>query len=167
MMDHLIFFILINLSPIIPIGLGFIGLLVYTFAAFIPVYGTIAKPASVLLFCFAIFLQGMIYGAGVLDDVVHDLQQAKDKIAKIEKEGKQITHEVEIQYVDRVKTIKEKGDEIIKYVDRYITDEDNISCKLPNSFHSLLNHAADNKVPDPIQQINGATSITIEKNSSR
>ena len=56
--------------------------------------------------------------------------------AKIKEVEVQVVKEnvrIETKYVDKVRTVKEKGDEIIRYVDREIVKFDD-TCKLPNEF---------------------------------
>lgn len=67
--------------------------------------------------------------------------------------GKQaeVTTKVVTQYIDRVQTIKVKGDTIIKEVPTYVTEVDNARCPIPVSFGMLWNEAnnAGNEVPVP------------------
>lgn len=86
-----------------------------------------------------------------------ELQKKNDEIAKINEEAKDITEQVVIKYVYRDKIIKEKGDEIVKY----ITKENDASCDLHNSTIELLNAAAKNDLPNPTRAVD-ATSSGVE-----
>jgi len=53
------------------------------------------------------------------------------------------------QYVDRVQTIREKGDTIIKEVTRYVPAQADAACVVPLGFVRLHDAAAAGAVPDP------------------
>jgi hypothetical protein len=92
-----------------------------------------------------------------------ELDKKNAEIAKINEEAKDITQQVVIKYVYRDKIIKEKGDEIIKYV----TKENDASCDLHNSTIELLNAAAKNNLPDAARSVDATSSgvelSTVEK----
>ncbi len=56
-----------------------------------------------------------------------------------------VTEQVEIRYVDRVVTVRERGDVIIRKVPVYIPVD---SCNLPGGFRLLHDAAATNAIPD-------------------
>lgn len=91
-----------------------------------------------------------------------ELDKKNQEIIKINETAKDITNQVEIKYVYRDKIIKEKGDEIIKYVN---TKNDS-DCNLHNSTIELLNSAAKNNLPDPTRATNetsaGVNFSTVE-----
>lgn len=53
------------------------------------------------------------------------------------------------QYVDRVQTIREKGDTIIKEVTRYVPAQADAACVVPHGFVRLHDAAAVGAVPNP------------------
>lgn len=53
------------------------------------------------------------------------------------------------QYVDRVQTIRLKGDTIIKEIPRYVPVQADASCVVPHGFVRLHDAAATGTVPDP------------------
>lgn len=53
------------------------------------------------------------------------------------------------EYVDRVQTIREKGDTIIKEVTRYVPAQADAACVVPHGFVRLHDAAAAGAVPDP------------------
>lgn len=53
------------------------------------------------------------------------------------------------QYVDRVQTIREKGDTIIKEVTRYVPAQADAACLVPLGFVRLHDAAAAGTVPNP------------------
>ncbi|WP_052477627.1 hypothetical protein, partial [Ralstonia solanacearum] len=53
------------------------------------------------------------------------------------------------QYVDRVQTIRLKGDTIIKEIPRYVPIQADAACVVPRGFVRLHDAAATGSVPDP------------------
>ncbi|WP_057395573.1 hypothetical protein, partial [Ralstonia solanacearum] len=53
------------------------------------------------------------------------------------------------QYVDRVQTIRLKGDTIIKEIPRYVPIQADAACVVPRGFVRLHDAAAAGSVPDP------------------
>ena len=113
-----------------------------------------------------VFLMGLsIFFLGISfsdTEFKKELDKKNQEIAKINESAKDITVQTEIKYVYRDKIIKEKGDEIIKYVNTK-TDSD---CNLHNSTIELLNSAAKNNLPDPTRATNetsaGVNFSTVE-----
>ena len=61
-------------------------------------------------------------------------------------------------YIDRIQVVKEKGNEIVKYINK----ESDSKCELPNSFVVLHDAAAKNELPDPSRASNaGASDIKL------
>ena len=116
---------------------GLIGLLV---SKFIPsYYRTAAQALSVALFVVGVFM------VGAITDNEAWLARVKDMELQIKEVEVQVVKEnvrVETKYVDRVKTVKEKGEEVIRYIDREIIKYDE-TCKLPSEFILILNKAAE------------------------
>ena len=116
---------------------GIVGLLV---SRFIPsYYKTAAQALSVALFVVGVFM------VGAITDNEAWLARVKEMEGKIKEVEVQIVKEnvrVETKYVDRVQIVKQKGEEIVRYVDREIVKYDD-SCKLPNEFIVILNKAAE------------------------
>ncbi len=72
----------------------------------------------------------------------------KARVAQLEKEAAeaqaksgQVTVETVTKYVDRTKIIREKGNDIVRYVDREVIKIDE-NCKLPVEVPKLHNSAA-------------------------
>mgnify|MGYP006279875363 CR=1 FL=1 len=70
------------------------------------------------------------------------------KIAQLEAESSKETVKVVTKYVTKVQEVERNGQEIIKYVPQYISDNANRNCTIPNSFVVLHDSAAKNQVPD-------------------
>ncbi|MGA4418658.1 hypothetical protein ACI2UY_00590 [Ralstonia nicotianae] len=63
--------------------------------------------------------------------------------------GAQVSTVTVTQYVDRVQTIRLKGDTIIKEIPRYVPIQADASCVVPRGFVRLHDAAAAGAVPDP------------------
>jgi hypothetical protein len=116
---------------------GIVGLLV---SRFIPsYYKTAAQALSVALFVVGVFM------VGAITDNEAWLARVREMEGKIKEVEVQVVKEnvrVETKYVDRVQIVKQKGEEIVRYVDREIVKYDD-SCKLPDEFIVILNKAAE------------------------
>lgn len=66
---------------------------------------------------------------------------AKNK--ELETQAEKITVKEVVKYVDRIKYIQGKTDQIIKEVPVNITKEDNASCEIPKGFITLHNRAVN------------------------
>jgi len=101
-----------------------------------------------------LLLAGALYGhlrfnAGQADiQSKWDAQKAKDaaEIARLRLESGKVTERVVTKYVDRVQTIKVKGDTIVQKVPVYISRD---LPELPPAFRWLHDHAAQGTVPGP------------------
>lgn len=101
-----------------------------------------------------LFCCGLLYGhwrfnAGQADiQSKWDAQKAKDaaEIARLRLESGKVTERVVTKYVDRVQTIKVKGDTIVQKVPVYISRD---LPELPPAFRWLHDHAAQGAIPGP------------------
>lgn len=71
--------------------------------------------------------------------------------ARLETQGEKITVKYVTKYVDRIKIVKEKGNEILVKVPVYITEKSDAGCVINHGFRVLHDSAAANtpEVPDP------------------
>jgi flagellar biosynthesis component FlhA len=98
---------------------GVIGLIAGFVLGFIPVIGKYKLPIqiiSILLFALGVYLEG-----GLANDKEWQakVKEAEAKAARAEAEAAKKNTELQAALNDKGKVIKEKGDTIIKYVDRY------------------------------------------------
>ena len=129
-----------------------ITLLMSTLFSAIPFIGRYAKLIQVVS---AIVLVVSTYIAGAISNQAEwqtKILEQSVEIAELKAREAVVTTEVVTKYIDKIRIIKEKGNEIIKY----ITTESDNKCDLPNSFSVLHNAAAKNELPDPA----GATDAT-------
>jgi hypothetical protein len=124
---------------------------------FISTYRVIIQPIG------AIFLLGGIW----LNGANYYYNSVREEIARIEKESKEATARVEKEYQEKLAQTKQRGDTIVKYVDKYITKESDTKCVIPNNFVILHDSAAHSKVPDSARLTNenpsGVTLSTTAK----
>jgi len=115
---------------------------------------------GIMLMGTSIFLLGISFSD---TEFKKEIDKKNAEIAKINESAKDITNQVEIKYVYRDKIIKEKGDEIIKYV----STKNDADCNLHNSTIELLNAAAKNDLPNPTRSVDATSSgvelSTVEK----
>lgn len=101
------------------IAAGITGIVAGWLGKWIPFYGKYAKilkPLGIVLLVLGVWLRGgydveMAWRAKVAE------MEAKVKLA--EEQSKQANTEIKKEIVEKTKVIKEKGDTIVKYVDRY------------------------------------------------
>jgi energy-coupling factor transporter transmembrane protein EcfT len=105
------------------IALALLGVLVlaafllrYIPLPFLYVYKTPIQLGSIALIIFSTFMAGVMYNEGSWQAKIKEMEE-KVKIAEEQSKQKNVQIEEKVVYKDRV--IKEKGQEIIKYVDRY------------------------------------------------
>jgi hypothetical protein len=109
---------------------------------------------------------GLLFGAylkGARDTQMKwDLEKAiTDKeIAELKTKQTEKSAEIVIKYVDRIKVVKEKGDTIVTYVDKWLTPEENANCRMPVTFNRLHNLAVQNRVPDTSTEVNAGAKGT-------
>ena len=128
-------------------GLAFISFIALVFATFfkvIPFIGKYAMPIQLLSFVtllISVFLCG-----GLANEASWQLKVAKTnaEIAELKAKSETVSTKVITKYIDRIQVVKEKGNEIVKYINK----ESDSKCELPNSFVVLHDAAAKNELPD-------------------
>jgi len=74
------------------------------------------------------------------------IEVGKKEKADKEIKGKEVTTQVVTKYTDRIKVIKEKGETVTVYVDRWLTPVDK-DCTIPNSFVELHDATVTTRLP--------------------
>ena len=126
--------------------IGVVGLVATYFIRFIPIpfvymYKTPIQLASIALIVFGTFMTGAIYDN---EAWIAKVKALEEKVAKAEQESKVENVKIVTKVVEKTKVIKEKGDDIIQYVDREVTKYDN-QCIIPKEFIKALNDATEIK----------------------
>lgn len=127
-------------------GLLLIGLLGYAVTyllRFIPIpaiyiYKTPIQIVSIALVVIGTFMSGAIHEQSAWLARVKEMEA---KVAEVEQKSEQANTEIQTKIVTKTQIVKEKGDEIIKYVDREIVKYDN-SCVIPKEVVETINKAA-------------------------
>lgn len=113
------------------------------------------RTLAVVMMVAGVYLYG---GYGVQMYWKGEIARQKEEIAKLEAASHEVTEKVVIQYKQKVKVVKEKGDVIIQKVPEYITKESDSKCVIPNSFVVLHDAATKNEVPDATRGVNETAS---------
>lgn len=128
------------------LAIGTIGLLLLKFTPFIPlIYRTVIAPVLFLFFVFGIFMSGSIYAS---KDWLARVKEMQDKVAIVEAQSKEENVKIVTKIVKKTELVRERGQDIIKYVDREVTKYDTKflpggECEIPKEFIKSLNDAAE------------------------
>jgi len=132
------------------LAVGLIGLAVTYLLKYIPIpaiyiYKTPIQLASVALIVLGTYMSGAISHEEAWLARVKELE-AKVQAAQVESEKENI--KIETKIVTKTQVIKERGEEIIKYVDKEIVKYDTKflpggECEIPKEFIVLHNKAAE------------------------
>jgi hypothetical protein len=128
------------------LAIGTIGILLLKFTPFIPVlYRTVITPVLFLFVVFGIFMSGSIYAS---KDWVARVKEMQDKVAIVEVQSKEENVKIVTKIVKKTQVIRERGQEIIRYVDREVTKYDTKflpggECEIPKEFIKSINDAAE------------------------
>lgn len=116
--------------------LGFIGLLV---GKFIPTYGKLVQTVSVIAVVIGLYSAGAIANEDKWKLRVKELEaQLAKNNAEAQKENVKIVEKV----VKRVEIVREKGKDVIQYVDREVVKYDN-QCVVPKEFVKAHNDSVE------------------------
>lgn len=130
------------------VGIG--GILLTNFVPLLPDKKTL-NIASAALLCFGMFGQGMIAERSVWETKVHEMEV---KILELEKESKEVTIKTITKYIDRIKIITEKGDDIETKVTIYVPKDTDDNCVVNNGFVMLHDESAETGVSNTTGIIN-------------
>lgn len=84
--------------------------------------------------------------------------EVKEKIVIQKVIEEKITEKVVTKYVDRIKEVKTKGDQIVKEVKVYVTSNDDSKCVVNNGALLVLDSAVNNAIPRPANETDGEPS---------
>jgi hypothetical protein len=124
------------------VAIGVVGIIL---SRFVPIF--YRSLAQIIFFTVAVF--GVFMSGGTVMNRIYlaDVEAMKQKVA--EAEAKSITENVKIveKVVTKTKVVKEKGQDVIKYVDREVVKYDvkfapGGECEIPKEFIKAHNEAA-------------------------
>lgn len=122
----------------------------------VPVWVWEVLVVFILLLC--IFFNGKIqYWRGEH----HVLAQQKTAVKRFNVASNKITKQIQVQYIDRIKTVQLAGKTIIKKVPIYVTRKDDSMCTINNGFVSLWNSANEMSVPNTASLFDESPSATL------
>jgi apolipoprotein N-acyltransferase len=133
---------------------SFVALILATFLKVIPFIGKYAIPIQLL--SFVILLVSVFLCGGLANEASWQLKVAETnaEIAELKAKSEKVSTKVVTKYIDRIQVVKEKGNEIVKYINK----ESDTKCELPNSFVVLHDAAAKNELPDSTRASNAGAS---------
>ena len=120
---------------------GVLAVLGSMFLKMIPVVNKYYIPMRII--GFVVFTFGIYFEGGLANEErwVAKVKEMEAKVAAAEAEGKKETIKIQQKVVVQQKVIREKGEEIVKYIDREIVKYDN-SCIIPKEVIDIHNKAA-------------------------
>jgi uncharacterized protein YacL len=124
--------------------LGLIAFLVTYLLKFIPIpalyiYRTPIQIVSVIMIVFGVYMAGSIANN---ESWLAKVKEVEAKLAEAEAKGAQETVKIVEKVVVQKQVIKERGQDIVKYVDREVVKYDN-KCEIPPPFVEAHNKAAE------------------------
>lgn len=124
--------------------LGLIAFLVTYLLKFIPIpalyiYRTPIQIVSVIMIVFGVYMAGSIANN---ESWLAKVKEVEKKLAEAEAKGAQETIKIVEKVVVQKQVIKERGQDIVKYVDREVVKYDN-RCEIPPPFVEAHNKAAE------------------------
>jgi hypothetical protein len=127
---------------------GIVGTLATWVLKFIPFVSTYRLPiqvASIIALIVGVYFQGVIANEAKWQDKIADLQK---QIVEAETKSKETNVVVQEKIVTKTKIIKEKGQDIVNYIDREVVKKEEIikyieQCPVPKEIIDLHNQATD------------------------
>jgi hypothetical protein len=128
--------------------LGIAIILISMFLKVIPFISTYYLPLRVIgfvIFVFGIFFEGVMFSGKELESKVKELEA---KVVEAEAKSVVVNTKIVEKVITKQKVIKERGEEIIKYVDKEIIKYDvkfapGGQCEIPKEFITIHNKAAE------------------------
>jgi hypothetical protein len=108
-------------------------------------YATIAQVISAALLVAGVYFEG---GYSTEMQWRERVAELEDKLNKAEQQSKEVNVKIETKVVTKTKIIKERGEDIVKYVDREVVKYDvkfapGGVCEIPKEFIKAHNDAAE------------------------
>ena len=128
--------------------LGLALILVSMFLKVIPFISTYYIPLRIIglvTLLFGIFFEGVMYSGKDLHDQIKELEA---KVAAAEAKSAEVNTKIVEKIVTKQKIVKERGEDIIRYVDKEIIKYDvkfapGGQCEIPKEFINIHNRAAE------------------------
>jgi len=125
--------------------LGTIAGFILGFVPFVRAYKFAIQVISLLILTLGVYLEG-----GLADSKEWELRvkEMEAKVAKAEAQSANKNVEIQEKIVEKTKVIREKGRDIIKYIDKEVIKKEEVikyieNCPVPKEFIDLHNQAAE------------------------
>lgn len=123
---------------------GVVGLVITHFIRLVPIpfiymYKTPIQLASVIAIAFGTFMSGAIYNDHAWLERVREMEA---KVAAAEAKSAETNVQIVEKIVYDTKVIRERGAEVIKYIDKEIVKYDSM-CTIPEEFIITINKVAE------------------------
>jgi len=119
------------------VGVGIAGVIL---SRLIPIYYRAAIQAVFAAFVvIGLFMSGAVYSSR---DWLERVKEMEAKVKAAEEQSKEENIKIETKVINKTQIIRERGEDIIKYVDREIVKYDS-QCVIPKEFVQAHNKAAE------------------------
>lgn len=118
--------------------LGITASLVLGFIPFVSQYKQPIQVASIIALVIGIFFEGAISNN---DAWLLRVAEMEKKVAEAEAKANQANTQIITKVLTQQQVIREKGNEVVKYIDREVTKYDS-QCVIPTQFVTAVNDAA-------------------------
>lgn len=122
-----------------------------TFIKPLAIYAHIIRPIALVIAFFSVYWLG---GADVEERWQAKVKDLENKVAVAEEQARTANAKIETKVITKTKVVKEKGDQIVQYVDRVVTQDKEVvkfveRCPIPPAVVNTINAAAKNQ---PIEE---------------
>ena len=133
----------VHIIPLLALAIIFASMVLKVIPFVSTYYIPIRIIGFVLLF-FGVFFEGGLY---MNQQWTAKVKEMEEKIAIAEAKSKEVNVQIVEKFIVKQNTIREKGDEVIKYIDREIVKYDvkfapGGQCEIPKEFVEAVNKAA-------------------------
>jgi hypothetical protein len=135
---------------------------VLTFIPFVKPYQLVCQVIGILMLGFGLYSEGKLAESLSWEAKIKDLEV---KLAEAEVRAANVNTEIVTQTVTKKQIIKEKGEDVIKYIDREVVKYNN-TCPIPQSVIKAHNAAAQNKKVDEDDIVTQDTPISTQDHNA-
>jgi hypothetical protein len=119
------------------LGIGIFGII---FSRFLPFYyKTAVQAVSYIAFAFGLFMAGAVKGS---ESLLAEMKDLREKVTVAEEKSVEETVKIETKYINKTQVIRERGEDVLKYIDREVVKYDS-TCVIPKEFIEAHNKAAE------------------------
>ncbi len=121
-------------------GILVVGIFGLLFSRFVPFYyRAVAQVISYLALAVGLFMIGAVKGS---ESLLAEIAELKNKVSVAEQQSVKETVKIETKYVNKTQIVRERGQDVLKYIDREVVKYDN-TCVIPEEFVAAHNRAAE------------------------